>query len=91
MAVMRAKVRCASVTPHMGTVGTRAEGEKFGEVLEFVAVGKSGPYPDDGADDDNTYAKYSPTASFKIDVRNPAIFGKFTIGQKFYVDFTEAP
>ncbi len=77
---MRAKVKCTAVTIRENV-----------EVLEFSAVCKSGSYGSDGSDEDNTYAKFSPTADFKITVANPALFGAFRPGQKYYVDFEEAP
>ena len=58
--------------------------------LTFNAVCKPTSYPEDGLDEDNTYAKFSPSAELKITVNNPALIGKFRPGQKFYVDFTEA-
>ncbi len=79
MPAMRAKVKCDSVTTREGC-----------EMLEFLAVCKTGSYPADGSDEDNTYAKYTPSASFKITVANPGLLGKFKPGQKYYVDFTEA-
>lgn len=48
-------------------------------------------YEGDGADEDNTYARYSPSANLTINIANPELFGKFEVGQKFYVDFTPAP
>ena len=74
---MRAKLQVESVTQHQG-----------GETLRFHAVGKSGA---DGSDEDNTYAHFSPSASLEIFIANERLHGKFTPGQKFYVDFTEAP
>jgi hypothetical protein len=59
-------------------------------VSSVNAVAKSGPYPADGSDEDNTYAHYSPSAECSITIANPALHGKFVAGQKFYVDFTEA-
>lgn len=76
---MRAKVKCQSVVAY-----------ETNEILEFSAVCKTGSYPADGSDEDNTYAKFSPTATFKITVTNPALIGTFKPGQKFYVDFTQA-
>lgn len=76
---MRAKLKVQTIT--------RTE---YGEELEMQAVCKDGSYPADGSDEDNTFAKFSPTASLKISIRNPALFGKFEPGQKFYVDFTLA-
>lgn len=79
MPTMRAKFRVANV-------------EKFEscEVLQFSAVGPNGAYPDDGADENNTYARWTPSAECRMTVNNPALFGKFEIGQEFYVDFTPA-
>ena len=79
MTTMRAKFIVSSVEKFSG-----------GEKLKFNAVAKSGPYPADGSDEDNTFAYYSPSASCEIFVANPALHGKFESGQKFYVDFTPA-
>ena len=77
---MRAKMKIASV-------------EKFDgcEKLRMNAVCKNGEYPEDGSDENNTYAHYSPSANCEITIANPALFGKFEPGQSYYVDFTEAP
>ena len=64
--------------------------EITGEKLSFSAVAKSGGYPTDGSDEDNTYAKFTPSASCEVHVANPALFGKFIPGQKYYVDFSLA-
>lgn len=59
------------------------------EKVSFNAVcAKS--YPSDGSDEDNTYAKFSPQAECSITIANPALIGKFNLGEKFYVDFTPA-
>jgi hypothetical protein len=79
MTTMRAKFQIASV-------------ERFAtsEKIKFHAVAKSTAYPEDGSDEDNTFAKFSPQASCEITIANPALLGKFEPGQKFYVDFTPA-
>lgn len=79
MTAMRAKLQIGSVTDH----GAQ-------ETLKFHGVCKSGSYGDDGLDEDNTFAKFSPSVSLEITVANPALLGKFKPGQKFYVDFTPA-
>ncbi|WP_219928724.1 hypothetical protein [Aliiroseovarius pelagivivens] len=56
----------------------------------MTAVSKSEGYDETGDDENNTYAKWSPSASFEIDIRNPNLFGKFVVDQEFYVDFTLA-
>lgn len=78
-ASMRAKMKVQSVT-------------QFGssEQLKLCAVGNS-PYPDDGSDEDNTYAKFSPQADLTITIANPALIGKFAPGETYYVDFHPAP
>lgn len=43
-----------------------------------------------GSDEDNTFAKWYPSVSLDISITNSALFGKLSVGQKFYVEFTEA-
>lgn len=81
---MRAKLVVCGVVP------STYNGETTNEVLSMRAVAKNDAYPADGMDEDNTFAKFSPTANFEINIANPALFGKFEVGQKFYVDFTPA-
>lgn len=66
--------------------------EKFdgGERLFLRAVSKSGAYPEDGSDEDNSFAKFTPSAELSIFIANPALFGQFEPGQKFYADFSPA-
>lgn len=75
---MRAKFQLQTVTKGTGY-----------EVLNFAAVGPQS-YPADGTDEDNQYARWTPSAKCEINVTNPELFGKFAAGQKFYVDFTPA-
>ena len=84
--MMRAKMRLESVDE-----GRDKAGQKYNEVLTFVAVAKSTSYPADGADEDNTFARWTPTARATFDVRNPDLWGKFTPGEVYYSDFTPAP
>lgn len=80
MSMMRAKMMVTEVAVN-----------QYGEKLTMNPVCKSGPYPDDGSDEDNTYAKFSPSGALTLQIQNPALYGKFKPGQKFYLDFTEAP
>lgn len=54
------------------------------------AVARSSAYPEDGSDEDNTYAKFSPQGELSLTIANPALRGKVEAGKKFYVDFTPA-
>ena len=56
--------------------------------IKMVPVCRSTPYPSDGSDEDNTFAKFSPSGSFELTIANPALVGQFRPGQKYYVDFT---
>jgi hypothetical protein len=93
---MRAKMMVGMVQVHesrinaAGQYDSTAEPVKNMETLSLHAVAAS-KYPADGSDEDNTYAKWSPGASLTINIANPALWGKFKHGDKFYVDFTPAP
>jgi len=84
MSVMRAKLRVSLVDRPVVPEGV---GQAY-EVLNFVAVAKSDGYPEDGSDENNTFAKFTPTADLTMVINNPALYGKFEIDQEFYVDFT---
>jgi len=83
MTTMRAKVRVGSVSPTC-----QHEGNTTQERLVFHGVAKSGSYPEDGSDEDNTFARFSPSVLVDLVLANPALIGKFELGQTFYVDFT---
>ena len=77
MPKMRAKMKVGAIFPH-------AEGV---EMLTMFGVAAN-KYPADGTDEDNTFAKFSPSAEFRLHLANPALVGTFKIGDTFYVDFT---
>ena len=82
MSNMRAKVRVGSVVQF-----TNINDEVSSENITFYGVSKP-RYDDDGLDDDNTYAKFSPTLRIDITIQNPNLFGKYEIDQQYYIDFT---
>lgn len=83
--IMRAKLRIDFIQK------TKDEyGNVTGLYINMSAVGKSGSYPEDGSDENNTFAKWTPSASFHAYVCNPALFGSLSKGQEFYVDFTDS-
>ncbi len=88
--MMRAKMRVSAVTEAMRQP-REGPAEKCGETLMFHAVAKSNGYPADGSDEDNNFAKWSPSATLTMQVHNPALWGQFKPGDTFYVDFTPAP
>lgn len=78
--IMRAKLQVATVTQH----------QDGSETVRFHAVAAKSYAETEGLDEDNTYARYSPSASFEILIANPALHGRFAPGQTYYVDFTPA-
>lgn len=79
--MMRAKMMVQSVEkPNPGM-----------EVLTMAPVCGSAPFGPDGESEDNTFSRWTPSGSLSLTVTNPDLHGKFNAGQKFYVDFTEAP
>lgn len=79
MTAMRAKMKLFHITKIY-------EGQ---EQLHFHAVSAS-KYPEDGSDENNTYAKFSPSGRIELTVANPALLGKFAVGEEYYLDFTPA-
>ncbi len=84
MTEMRAKLRLHHIDKR-----DAAHGYGANETLHFHAVAAS-RYPEDGSDENNTFAKFSPSAMLQIQITNPALLGKFETGTEFYVDFTPA-
>lgn len=77
---MRAKLKISTVTKN----------EYNQEILKLEGVPKSGGYPADGSDEDNTFAKFSPQVSLEITIANPDLLGKFAPGDFYYLDFVKA-
>lgn len=79
MTTMRAKFRISHVD--------RANEGYETLYMHPVAASK---YPEDGSDEDNTYARWSPSGMLQLGIANPALLGKFNVDEKFYLDFTPA-
>lgn len=77
--VMRAKMK-------INHIDRRHEGQET-LYLNPVAAGR---YPEDGSDENNTFAKFSPSGMLSLTVANPALLGKFSEGEEYYLDFTKA-
>jgi len=82
MPKMRAKVRVTSIEPNKGQDDT-----VISERLNFNFPAKNGSYPSDGSDDDQQFAKFSPSGALTLTVANPALIGQFKTGDTFYLDF----
>lgn len=76
---MRAKMRITTIQKF----------EDQTERLQMTAVCAS-EFGEDGSDENNTYAKYTPSADLDIYIANPALVGQFEEGEEYYLDFTKA-
>ena len=83
---MRAKFKVFSVKKFHNE-----SGEVDSVSVEFYAVGRNESYPADGVDENNTFARWTPSANLQMTVLNPALFDSFTVDDEFYADFTPAP
>ena len=70
--------------------GVDGEGELHSENLQFIGVSKSEGYGADGLDDDNTFAKWTPSLDLRMCVNNPALHEMFKAGDVFYLNFVKA-
>lgn len=84
---MRAKIRVSTVTPPTVEVLPGADMAPAQTIVAFP-VSKSEAYPADGSDENNTFAKWSPSGEFKLTITNPALSNRIKAGDEFYVDFT---
>lgn len=74
---MRAKLKIANIA-----------GSGDYQTLRFSAVCKP-QFDATGLDEDNTFSRYTPQADLQMTITNPALVGKFNVGDVFYVDFTK--
>ena len=81
MTAMRAKVKITGIKPYPET------GEVSSEALTFNFPAKDSPYPADGSDEDQQFARFSPAGALSLTIANPALLGKFAVGDTFYLDF----
>lgn len=72
---MRAKMQIQTVT--LGG---------YSEVVEMSAV-----YGGNTNDEDNSFAKTTPSGTIKLQIANKELHGVYKPGDTFYVDFTPVP
>jgi hypothetical protein len=76
-AVLRAKLRFTQVTRNI-----EADGTTSSEQVKLQAV-----YGNDPESENAQWSKWTPCASFDMQINNPNAFGKLSKGFEFYVDF----
>lgn len=72
------------------SVGTVSAGRN-GDEQTYESASMYGVKGESDNPEDNAFAKATPGLSISISIDNPACFGFFKQGKKYYVDFTEAP
>jgi len=86
---MRAKVRVSSVTPPSVTVSPGCDMAPAQSIVAYPVARNDG-YPADGSDENNSYAKWSPSGKVELTITNPALSNRIKEGDVFYVDFIPA-
>lgn len=86
MTTMRAKLRVSFIHEYFNGPDKAKSGE--GLVMSAVCAPKFDP---EGLDEDNTFAKFTPSANLSVNISNPDLLDKFKVGQAYSVDFTPAP
>lgn len=80
----RAKLVCTKVSPSF-SAGGEEETVKTQETIEFETR-----YNAADSAEDNSYSKYTPSASMRMVVTNERIFGSFEEGKAYYFDISPA-
>lgn len=75
-----------SIRAKMKVLSVQASGNC--ELIKLSAVAKNKAYPEDGSDENNSFARWTPSANLEMTITNPDLLGKITEGQEFYLDFT---
>ncbi len=75
--LMRAKLVASNVERFIGF-----------DNIKFRAVAAQSYEQTKGADENNTFAWFTPHAALEVTINNPALVGKISPGDTFYVDFT---
>jgi hypothetical protein len=82
--MMRAKMKVVSVEKDHNQ-----DKEVTAEHLVFTAVSKSEVYPEDGSDENNNYARFTPMADLSMTIQNLNLFGNLKVSDEVYLDFTK--
>lgn len=86
---MIAKFQVGEVKPYHDVVSDNVQPKKTAESLSMFPVTEK-PFDAEGASDDNTFARWSPSGDMSLMVTNPNLFDQFSTGDKFYVSFHKA-
>lgn len=74
--MFRAKIKIDKVHREVGfdtVIASPVTGTKLGE---------------NGRNDDNTFARWTPSGEIKLQINNPDLIGQITPGEEYLVDFT---
>lgn len=87
---MRAKFNVENLTVSSAVDPQTGKTHTTMEELLMGAVGRNDGYPADGSNEDNVFALWTPTGELRMTITNPALFGKFAIGDTYYIEFAKA-
>lgn len=70
------------------TVGSFSESKPTAQPGGYESIGMHAVKSGGDDPEDNAYAEATPSCAISMTVSNPACFGFFEQGKKYYVDFT---
>lgn len=76
-AILRAKMKVSEVTHHLNEKGE----------VDFERVKLTAVYSSDPDSENAQWSKWTPVASFEIQINNPDAVGQLSKGHEYYVDF----
>lgn len=82
---MRAKFEVVKVDTFKG----EDKETTISEQIEFRAVCADVKYGENGENEDNDFARWTPFGDLKMGITNPDLLGKMKVADKYYLDFTK--
>jgi hypothetical protein len=75
------------MTAKFVVTGVIEQGEpKVSEILQMQPV-TSKPFDAEGASEDNSFARWTPSGNLEMTVNNPALFGRIKVGDAYRLTF----
>lgn len=84
MVRMRAKFKVDAIN-----ASTSTDGSVSSESISMSPVFADN-YGPNGENEDNDFARYTPSGNLQMVITNPALFDTMVVGEKYYLDFTKA-
>lgn len=64
--------------------------EHNNQKVSMIPVSSNKPYGPNGENEDNTFARHTPSGEIRMQITNPDLYGQVNPGDVFYISFTKA-